>query len=222
MFDEVAPGYDRSNALLSGGIDRLWRVRTTQALQTGPGERVLDVAAGTATSSAAIARTGATVVAADFSPGMLAEARRRHSDIPELSFVEADATQLPFADNEFDAVTISFGLRNVVNPDAALAEFLRVTKAGGRLVICEFSRPTTAALRWSYDRYQRWVMPRLVTLVSSNDTAYDYLSESISAWPDQQALAARIRAVGYERVAYKNLTGGIVALHRASKPASAN
>lgn len=218
MFDEVAQGYDRTNAVLSMGNAALWRIQVRRALQTGPGQRVLDMAAGTGTSSAAIAKTGATVVAADFSPGMIAEGRRRHPDVPNLSFVEADATQLPFDDESFDAVTISFGLRNVVDVDAALAEFLRVTKPGGRLVICEFSTPPTALVRGGYHAYQRWLMPALVKLTSSNDTAYDYLNESIAAWPGQAELAARLTAAGYEHVAYKNLTGGIVALHRGLKP----
>ena len=218
MFDEVAAGYDRTNTILSVGNDRLWRIATTRALSPRPGQRILDLAAGTGTSSVAIARTGAEVVAADFSPGMIAEGRRRHAGVPGVSFVEADATALPFEDEEFDAVTISFGLRNVQDADAGLREMLRVTKPGGRLVICEFSHPTSPAISTLYRFYNDRILPPIARLVSSNGDAYDYLNESIRAWSDQPALAGRIRAAGWADVAWRNLTFGVVALHRARKP----
>ena len=145
MFDEVARGYDRTNTVLSLGNDQLWRVATTRAVAPRSRQRILDLAAGTGASSVSLARSGAEVVAADFSPGMIAEGRRRHRGIPNLTFVEADATALPFADDEFDAVTMSFGLRNVNEPKKALGELLRVTKPGGRLVVCEFSHPPSRA-----------------------------------------------------------------------------
>ena len=220
MFDDVAPAYDRTNAILSMGNDSLWRIATTRAVDPRTGQRILDVAAGTGTSSASLAKTGAAVVAADFSPGMIEVGRRRQAHVPNLTFTEADATDLPFGDDEFDAVTISFGLRNVVRPEAALAEFFRVTKPGGRVVICEFSTPATAIVRTGYDFYQRFAMPALVKLSSSNDTAYEYLNESIREWPAQPELARWIRSAGFERVAYRNLTGGIVALHRGFVPAA--
>ena len=218
MFDEVAAGYDRTNTILSVGNDRLWRIATTRALSPRPGQRILDLAAGTGTSSVAIARTGAEVVAADFSPGMIAEGRRRHAGVPGVSFVEADATNLPFEDEEFDAVTISFGLRNVQDADAGLREMLRVTKPGGRLVICEFSHPTSPAISALYRFYNDRILPPIARLVSSNGDAYDYLNESIRAWSDQPSLAGRIRAAGWTDVAWRNLTFGVVALHRARKP----
>lgn len=218
MFDRVAARYDRTNTVLSVGNAPLWRVATTRAVAPKRGERILDVAAGTGTSSASLAASGASVVAADFSPGMIEVGRARQAHVPNLVFVEADATNLPFGDDEFDAVTISFGLRNVSGPEKALAEFLRVTKPGGRLVICEFSKPPAKVIRAGYHAYQRYVMPTLVRLSSSNDDAYDYLNESIDAWPAQPELAALIRSVGYTDVAWRNLTGGIVALHRARKP----
>lgn len=218
MFDEVAPGYDRTNAVLSFGNSALWRIATTRALGVHAGSKVLDVAAGTGTSSAAIAKTGATVIAADFSQGMIAEGKRRHPNHPNLTFQIADATALPFEDDQFDAVTISFGLRNVVDVDKALSEFFRVAKPGGRVVVCEFSTPPNKLIRSSYHWYQRTVMPLLVKAVSSNDTAYDYLNESILAWPTQSELAAKIRAAGFADVEWRNLTGGIVALHRGVKP----
>ncbi|MDQ0894587.1 class I SAM-dependent methyltransferase [Agromyces ramosus] len=218
MFDRVAARYDRTNNLLSVGNAPLWRVATTRAVDPKPGERILDVAAGTGTSSASLAKSGASVVAADFSPGMIDVGRRRQAHVSNLVFVEADATKLPFADGEFDAVTISFGLRNVNEPKLALAEFFRVTKPGGRLVICEFSTPPVGFVRFGYGMYQRYVMPPLVRLSSSNDDAYEYLNESINAWPDQHELAAWIREVGYREVAWRNLMMGVVALHRARKP----
>ncbi|GAA1779292.1 class I SAM-dependent methyltransferase [Agromyces lapidis] len=218
MFDRVAAAYDRTNNVLSVGNAPLWRVATTRAVDPKPGERILDVAAGTGTSSASLAKSGASVVAADFSPGMIEVGRRRQAHVPNLVFVEADATKLPFDDDSFDAVTISFGLRNVNEPKQAIAEFFRVTKPGGRLVICEFSTPPTPFVRFGYGAYQRYVMPPLVKLSSSNDTAYEYLNESINAWPKQPELAAWIREAGYTDVAWRNLTMGVVALHRGRKP----
>ncbi|QAY72266.1 demethylmenaquinone methyltransferase [Agromyces protaetiae] len=221
MFDQVAARYDRTNNVLSVGNAPLWRAATTKAIHPVPGERILDVAAGTGTSSASLARSGASIVAADFSPGMIEVGRRRQAHVPNLVFVEADATKLPFDDESFDAVTISFGLRNVNDPKAALREFLRVAKPGGRLVVCEFSHPPRGLVRKGYGVYSKHVMPRLVKLSSSNDTAYDYLNESIEAWPDQRTLAAWIREAGWGEVEWRDLTLGVVALHRAVKPAPA-
>lgn len=221
MFDQVSTHYDRTNTVLSVGNAALWRMAATRAVNPQRGERILDIAAGTGTSSVALTKTGAHVVAADFSEGMIAVGRSRHADNPQVEFVQADATALPFADNEFDAVTISFGLRNVVEPKKALAEFYRVTKPGGRVVICEFSTPPFAPIRLGYFAYLNRVMPMIVKLASSNAEAYDYLGESIAAWPNQQTLSAWLREAGYDAVAYRNLTLGIVALHRGVKPADA-
>ncbi len=215
MFDGVAKRYDRTNTVLSGGNAVLWRMALIRAVDPQAGERILDVAAGTGTSSAALTRSGATVVALDFSPGMVAEGRRRHKNI---EFVEGDAEKLPFGDNEFDAVTISFGLRNVSQPKVALSEMYRVLKPGGRLVICEFSRPPLAIFRAAYTTYLSKVMPLIAQGTSSNPEAYTYLAESIQAWPDQGELSQWIRAAGFIRVAYRNLTAGIVAMHRGRKP----
>ncbi|MGG7464879.1 bifunctional demethylmenaquinone methyltransferase/2-methoxy-6-polyprenyl-1,4-benzoquinol methylase UbiE [Plantibacter sp. YIM 135347] len=218
MFDDVSTNYDRMNAMLSVGNDTLWRIVTTRTVGSTAGERVLDLAAGTGTSSASLAKNGAHVVAADFSPGMIAVGREKYRDVPNIEFVEADATKLPFADAEFDATTISFGLRNVVRPKDALAEMFRVTKPGGRIVICEFSTPVIAPMRAAYNLYLERVMPIVAGIASSNADAYTYLNDSIRAWPMQQELAGWLREAGYERVAYRNLTGGIVALHRGVKP----
>ena len=218
MFDEVAAGYDRTNTVLSLGNDRLWRIATTRAVAPRPGQRILDLAAGTGASSVALARSGAQVVAGDFSPGMIAEGRRRHGHVPNVTFVEADAMALPFADDEFDAVTISFGLCNVNDPKKALAEMLRVTAPGGKLVVCEFSHPQNAAFAGLYRFYNDRILPSLARVVSSNVDAYDYLNESIKDWPDQVTLSSWIRDAGWSRVAHRDLTFGIVALHRAVKP----
>jgi len=218
MFDEVARGYDRTNTVLSMGNDQLWRVATTRAVAPRPQQRILDLAAGTGASSVSLARSGAEVVAADFSPGMIAEGRRRHHSIPNLTFVEADATDLPFADDEFDAVTMSFGLRNVNEPKKALGELLRVTKPGGRLVVCEFSHPPSRSFNGLYRFYNDRILPVVAKTVSSNAEAYDYLNESIKDWPDQRTLSGWIREAGWTDVAYRNLSFGIVALHRARKP----
>ena len=218
MFDQVAPAYDRTNTVLSMGNDRFWRAATTRAVAPRAGQRILDLAAGTGASSVALARSGATVVAADFSPGMIAEGKRRHGGIANLSFVQADATDLPFADGEFDAVTMSFGLRNVNDQKKALAELLRVTRPGGRLVVCEFSHPPSPAFNGLYRFYNDRVLPVVAKAISSNADAYDYLNESIRDWPDQPTLSAWIREAGWADVAHRNLSLGIVALHRATKP----
>ncbi|WP_447590733.1 class I SAM-dependent methyltransferase [Microbacterium lacticum] len=218
MFDEVASGYDRTNTVLSLGQDKLWRVATTRAVAPRPGQRILDLAAGTGASSVALARSGAEVVAGDFSPGMIAEGRRRHGHVPNVTFVEADAMALPFGDGEFDAVTISFGLRNVNDPKKALAEMLRVTAPGGRIVICEFSHPQNAAFAGLYGFYNDRVLPLVAKAVSSNADAYDYLNESIRDWPDQKTLSGWMREAGWTEVAHRDLTFGIVALHRGVKP----
>ena len=218
MFDQVAAAYDRTNSVLSLGNDRFWRVATLKAVAPKRGERILDLAAGTGTSSMAFVPSGAHVVAADFSRGMIAEGRRRHGTVPNLEFVQADATDLPFQDGEFDAVTMSFGLRNVNDPRRALRELRRVTKPGGRIVVCEFSHPPSRAFNGLYRFYNDRVLPTVAKAMSSNAEAYDYLNESIRDWPNQPTLAAWMRDAGWVDVAYRNLTFGIVALHRGTNP----
>jgi len=215
MFDGVAERYDVTNTVLSFGQDRGWRRATRAALALRPGERVLDVGAGTGISTEELGRSGAFAVGADLSTGMLLAGRRAR---PRVPLVAGDALRLPFADETFDAVTISFALRNVVDVEGALRELGRVTRPGGRLVVCEFSHPVNAPFRTVYMRYVMRSLPAVARSVSSNPDAYVYLAESIRAWPDQPALAGRIAAAGpWSRVGWRNLTGGIVALHRATK-----
>lgn len=218
MFDEVAPTYDLTNTLLSFGQDRSWRKKVEKAVDPRVGQSILDLAAGTGASSVSFLKDGVRVVAGDFSEGMLAVGRKRH---PEIEFVFADATKLPFKAAEFDATTISFGLRNVVDVEKALAEMFRVTKPGGRIVICEFSKPV-GALRPFYNFYLGKLLPGFSGLFSKTPEAYSYLAESILAWPNQVELAAKVSAAGFERVSFKNLTLGIVALHIGYKPAKAS
>lgn len=211
MFDGVAERYDLLNAVLSLGQERRWRRATLAALELSPGERVLDLAAGTGTSSVPYQLAGATVFPTDYSLGMLQVGKRRH---PHLSFVRGDALALPYADDSFDAVTISYGLRNVEDTAAAIREMHRVTRPGGRMVIAEFSTPVHPWFRALYTGAALRLVP-VVARISSNPVAYSYLAESILAWPDQHALAELIVECGWRDVEFKNLTGGIVALHRA-------
>lgn len=215
MFDAVAEKYDVTNDVLSLGMDRLWRKATVRAVRARSGHTVLDIAAGTGTSSEPFADAGVHVVPADFSLGMLRVGRRRRAD---LAFTAADAMRLPFADESFDAVTMSFGLRNVADMDKTLGEFLRVTRPGGRLVVCEFSRPVNAAFRAVYLNYLMQALPVIAQRTSSDPESYRYLAETIRAWPDQRDLAGAIGAAGWTGVEWRNLTGGIVALHRATRP----
>ena len=212
MFDGVAKRYDLVNDLLSLGQTKSWRRKTTEIIAPKPGMEILDLAAGTGASSIPLHKAGASVISADFSEGMLDAGRKRN---PQLNFLKADALNLPFESGRFDVVTISFGLRNTVDFDKALAQMLRVTKPGGRLVVCEFSQPTWRPFRALYMNYLMKALPKIAKVTSSNPAAYQYLAESIRAWPDQRALAARIEAAGWQRATWRNLTFGIVSVHSA-------
>lgn len=214
MFDGVAKRYDLVNDLLSLGRTKAWRRATTAIIAPKPGMRILDLAAGTGSSSEPLAKAGADVIPADFSEGMLAAGRKVR---PHLPFTKADALNLPFEDGSFDLLTISFGLRNTNDTEKALKEALRVVKKGGRLVVAEFSSPTWRPFRTIYINYLMRALPAIARRTSSNPDAYIYLAESIRAWPDQQALASKIEAAGWSRVTWKNLTGGVVAVHSAYK-----
>ena len=213
MFDAVARRYDVTNDVLSLGQDRRWRKAVLAAVDPQPGDRVLDLAAGTGTSSQPFADRGARVIPCNFSVGMLQVGKQAR---PHLPFTAGDGTQLPFADDTFDAVTISFGLRNIVDPVAGLREMRRVTRPGGRLLVCEFSHPTWAPFRTVYVEYLMRALPPVARALSSSPDAYVYLAESIRAWPDQAGLAAMIESAGWRSPEWSNLSGGIVALHRAT------
>jgi len=216
MFDAVAGRYDLLNDVLSLGQDRRWRSVVARIVAARQDDLVLDVAAGTGTSARAFTASGARCVASDFSQGMLRAGASRPSEL--VRFVVGDALDLPFASAAFDVVTISFGLRNVADPDAALAEMLRVTKPGGRLVICEFSHLPARAVDLAYQRYLAAALPAVAGRLSANASAYAYLAESIRDWPAQEELAARIRAAGWSAVRWRNLTFGVVAVHVGRRP----
>jgi len=214
MFDTVAKRYDLVNDLLALGQTRVWRKAVLNAINPSVGDVVLDLAAGTGTSSAPIQKRGAVVIPCDFSLGMLKVGKKR---LPHLPFVAGDGLNLPFADNSFDAVTISFGIRNLHNTERGLSELLRVTKPGGKLVICEFSQPTFSLFRKIYLEYLMKALPKIARKTSSNPAAYEYLAESIVSWPAQQPLAKIIEKSQWTNVTWRNLTGGIVAVHTAFK-----
>ncbi len=228
MFDAIAGRYDLLNDILSAGQVRLWRRAVARITGAGPGTRVLDLAAGTGTSSLTFSAAGADCVACDFSLGMLRAGRARlraraasageQSPPGQLSLVAGDALRLPFRDESFDAVTISFGLRNVASPAAALAEMRRVTRPGGRLVVCEFSAITIAPLDMLYRRYLINVLPAIARRTARSPEAYSYLAESITDWPAQRELAGVIEAAGWSAVRWRDLSLGVVAVHVARRP----
>ncbi len=249
MFDAIAGRYDLLNDILSAGQVRLWRRAVTRIAGVGPGERVLDLAAGTGTSSLTFTAAGADCVACDFSLGMLQAGHARgvrggaepprdqggsgedrsprekeqggsggdRSPRGNISFVGGDALRLPFRDGAFDVVTISFGLRNVADPDAALAEMRRVTRPGGRLVVCEFSTITIAPVDMLYRRYLINVLPAIARRAARNPEAYEYLAESIVDWPAQRELAGLIETAGWSAVRWRDLSVGAVAVHVARR-----
>ena len=209
MFDGVARRYDITNTVLSLGQDRYWRRATRSALGIGPGDKVLDLAAGTAVSTVELASSGRVVRGG----GLLGRDAGRRCAPARCPRSPATRRELPFADDVFDAVTISFGLRNVVDHEAGLREMARVTRPGGRLVVCEFSTPTNALFATVYKEYLMQALPRVARAVSSNPDAYVYLAESIRAWPDQAELARRI--------ARRRMVGGAVAQpHRRHRRAA--
>ena len=215
MFDAVAGRYDLMNDILSAGQVRLWRRAVTRILNAQPGETILDLAAGTGTSTQAFARTGARAVAADFSLGMLRAGKKQY---PDGTFTAGDALRLPFKDESFDVATISFGLRNVADTRAALAEMYRVTKPGGRLVIAEFSSLTVKPADVVYRRYLLDILPKIAKKAARNPEAYVYLAESIQAWPSQSELARIIESAGWQSVRWRDLSLGIVAVHVGRRP----
>jgi len=209
MFDRVAPRYDLANTVFSLGQDRAWRQAAARATRLAAGEVAADVACGTGalTRELAALAPGATVVGLDFSLEMLRRAGHGR-------FAAGDAIQLPLADASVDGVTIAFGLRNLPEPGQGLLEFRRVLRPGGRLVVCEFSTPVVPVLRGVYRRYLTRLMPVAARRLTSDPEAYQYLARSIGAWPDQPGLARWMQQAGFAEVAWRDLSGGIVALHR--------
>jgi demethylmenaquinone methyltransferase / 2-methoxy-6-polyprenyl-1,4-benzoquinol methylase len=210
MFDDVAHRYDFLNDLLSLGRTKAWRRVVTSIIAPKPGMKILDIAAGTGSSSRPLVDKGAEVTALDFSHGMIEQGRKQNKNI---NFVQGDALKLPFENNSFDVTTISFGLRNTSNTEKALKEALRVTKDGGRIVVAEFSHPVNPVFKKIYLNYLMKALPVIVKKISKNPDAYIYLAESIRAWPDQAELASIMRDSGFKSVAWQDLTFGIVAVH---------
>ena len=228
MFDAIAGRYDLLNDVLSAGQVRLWRRAVARITAAGLSERVLDLAAGTGTSSLTFTATGADCVACDFSLGMLRAGRSRLARSGQqdgqlrdgrgrVGFVAGDALRLPFRDEAFDAVTISFGLRNVASPGAALAEMRRVTRPGGRLVVCEFSTIPIAPVDKLYRRYLINILPAIARRTARSPEAYEYLAESIADWPAQRELAGLIEAAGWSAVRWRDVSLGVVAVHVARR-----
>jgi demethylmenaquinone methyltransferase/2-methoxy-6-polyprenyl-1,4-benzoquinol methylase len=214
MFDAVARRYDLVNDLLSLGRTKAWRKKVVKIIDPKPGMKILDIAAGPGSSSEPLFKAGAEVIAMDFSEGMIEVGKKKR---PYLNFVKGDALKLPFKDNEFDVTTISFGLRNTKDYEKALREANRVTKIGGRMVIVEFSTPTLPIFRTIYMNYLMKLLPKLARRTSSNPEAYQYLAESIRAWPNQSELAGKMSANGWRNPNWSNLTGGVVAVHTGIK-----
>jgi demethylmenaquinone methyltransferase/2-methoxy-6-polyprenyl-1,4-benzoquinol methylase len=219
VFDSVATKYDLMNDLMSMGVHRLWKRHFIAISNIQPGQRVLDLAGGTGDIAALMAkRVGShgSVVLSDINEAMLAVGRGRMEDrglVGNIEYSLANAEKLPFADGEFDAVTIAFGLRNVTDKDAALREMFRVLKAGGRAMILEFSKVEFEGLRKIYDTYSFGILPKIGKLVTDDEDSYRYLAESIRKHPSQDELADMMVEAGFSNVTYRNLTGGVVAIH---------
>ena len=219
VFASVAPSYDVMNDLMSLGVHRLWKRDFVASSGVRAGHSVLDLAGGTGDIALLLAREvgeGGRVVLSDINAAMLERGRDRTIDegaAARIACVQVDASAIPFADRSFDLVTIAFGLRNVTDQPRALAEIHRVLRIGGRALVLEFSQPHEGALRALYDLYSFEVLPRLGAAIAGDAASYRYLAESIRRHPPQEALAAMLREAGFERVSYRNLSGGIVAIH---------
>jgi demethylmenaquinone methyltransferase/2-methoxy-6-polyprenyl-1,4-benzoquinol methylase len=223
VFHSVADRYDLMNDLMSMGIHRLWKRFTIARTGLQRGQRALDLAGGTGDLAAKMARRvgpEGEIVLADINASMLERGRERLVNAGlagNLRYVQADAEQLPFPDDHFDCITIAFGLRNVTHKERALASMFRVLRPGGRVVILEFSKPTSPGLAPVYDLYSFKVLPLIGRVVAQDADSYRYLAESIRMHPDQETLKGMLEDAGLERCEYFNLSGGIVALHRGYK-----
>lgn len=223
VFHSVAAKYDVMNDLMSFGVHRAWKLYTIEMSGVRAGNRVLDIAGGTGDLTRAFSKkvgSNGHVILADINESMLKVGRDKLADLGvagNLDVVQANAEVLPFPSDYFDVVTIAFGLRNVTDKDKALAEMHRVLKPGGRLLVLEFSKPKNAALSQAYDQYSFKALPLMGKLVTQDSESYQYLAESIRKHPDQETLKQMMLDAGFARVAFYNLTGGIVALHRGVK-----
>jgi demethylmenaquinone methyltransferase/2-methoxy-6-polyprenyl-1,4-benzoquinol methylase len=223
VFHSVAAKYDLMNDLMSFGIHRIWKRFTIDCSGVRRGQRVLDLAGGTGDLTAKFSRLvgeEGQVVLADINDSMLKMGREKLHNrgiVGNVSYVQANAEALPFPENYFDCITISFGLRNVTEKDKALRSMFRVLKPGGRLLVLEFSKPVIAPLSKVYDIYSFHVLPKIGQLIASDAESYRYLAESIRMHPNQETLKGMMEQAGFENVIYHNLTGGIVALHRGYK-----
>jgi len=226
VFHSVASRYDLMNDLMSGGIHRIWKRVAIELSGVRPGQQILDVAGGTGDLTSRFSReVGPTgkVVLSDINSSMLGTGRDRLLDegvCGNVEFVLADAEALPFRESSFDCVTIAFGLRNVTHKERALASMLRVLKPGGRLLVLEFSKPTSEFLGKLYDAYSFGVIPKIGRLIAGDEDSYRYLAESIRMHPDQDTLRDMMEDAGFERCDYHNMTGGIVAIHRGFRSAA--
>jgi demethylmenaquinone methyltransferase/2-methoxy-6-polyprenyl-1,4-benzoquinol methylase len=223
VFDAVASRYDLMNDLMSGGIHRLWKRFTIELCAVRPGQTILDIAGGTGDLAARFSRLvgqDGKVILADINAAMLEVGRDRLIDkgaSDNIEVVQADAQYLPFADNSIDCITIAFGLRNVTDKAIALQSMLRVLRPGGRLLVLEFSKPTSPLLGKIYDQYSFQILPAMGRLVAQDADSYRYLAESIRKHPDQETLLAMMADAGFVESRYHNMTGGIVAVHQGFK-----
>ncbi|MGR6832751.1 bifunctional demethylmenaquinone methyltransferase/2-methoxy-6-polyprenyl-1,4-benzoquinol methylase UbiE [Aliivibrio wodanis] len=223
VFHSVAAKYDIMNDLMSGGVHRVWKRFTIDCSGVRPGHKVLDLAGGTGDLTAKFSRiVGETgqVILADINNSMLNVGRDKLRDmgiVGNVNYVQANAEELPFPDDFFDCITISFGLRNVTDKDKALRSMFRVLKPGGRLLVLEFSKPIIEPLSKIYDAYSFHLLPKMGELIANDAESYRYLAESIRMHPDQETLKSMMEEAGFEQANYYNLTGGIVALHRGYK-----
>jgi demethylmenaquinone methyltransferase/2-methoxy-6-polyprenyl-1,4-benzoquinol methylase len=224
VFHSVAGKYDLMNDLMSGGVHRLWKRFTIELSAVRPGHKVLDIAGGTgdlAYKFSKLVGDAGQVILSDINSSMLNVGRDRLIDLgvnQNVQYVQLDAQHIPFDDNSFDCITISFGLRNVTDKDLALRSILRVLKPGGRLLVLEFSKPKNALLEKVYDQYSFRLLPAIGKLITNDAESYRYLAESIRMHPDQETLKGMMADAGFENVEYHNMTGGIVALHKGIKP----
>jgi demethylmenaquinone methyltransferase/2-methoxy-6-polyprenyl-1,4-benzoquinol methylase len=224
VFHSVADNYDLMNDLMSAGIHRLWKHMTIEMSGVRKGHKVLDIAGGTGDLAAKFSKivgSEGSVVLADINESMLKVGRDRLIDrgiTENVTFSQADAQYLPFPDDTFDVITIAFGLRNVTDKDMALRSMFRVLKPGGKLLILEFSKPTSSLLSKIYDTYSFNVLPQLGKVFANDSDSYKYLAESIRMHPDQSTLLHMLDSAGFENTDFHNMTGGVVALHRGIKP----